>query len=477
MNTNQIRFFSIFYISIPNFIFVLGWLNLAIAIPTSICMILALYFSHKKIQSDEYTHHTEFISPKTIAWLFLWALFCSIISGVGGFCLQVIDYDKHNILFNNLALRKWPILYNSTDFLCYYFAYYLPGGLWAKLCGINFLSYFILLWNSIGLLFIFLNIATFFETKYKILVIVIVTLFLPLTIHTRSLLDLDYSKNYISFLNDFLSFLYFAPQRFIGTIIILFYLLFEWEYTNTNKNLYVLSLGLLWNPLAVLVYLAFVVFYLIKTKFNDILSFQNFLTVPFLICIIAFFLAHKPVNEFSFYFTNHSFMGMVIEFCFFILIECNILLLLFLFFTIKIYSKSFKLKNTYTRPILLLLLSIISIIPIKFGFFNDLSWSTYGNLMIFVNSFIIVNAISLFSVANKLSKWIIIVLILLGILPNILCQIKIIKYNIAYDNIANDKNADFTFGHIHNNQMTIMNLKTMKTPNDLLNGMVYHQYK
>lgn len=469
MSVAKIRFLCIAYVIFPNIIFVLGWLKIEIAVPIFISMMVALFFTSKVRIS---VHHTKFIKKETVFAIFFWALVCSLISGAGNFLLQVYDYDKHNILFNNLAKKDWPVLYNSKDFLCYYFAYYLPAGLWAKIFGFNLLNYVILLWNTIGLGLLFLQITIYFDIKYKLLTIVCVSLFLPLSFLDRTMLDINLNIQYISFLNDFLSFLYFAPQRFIGTVIILFYILFEFEYLKSSKNLYIFSLGLLWNPLAVLVMTIFVIYYLIRTSFKDIFSIQNLLMIPFCTCILLFFLSHNPVNQLSYYFIYHRHKDIFIDLFVFVFIECNVLLLIILFVKLKFFNKEhLEIKGGYVRPVLLSLTIIIIAIPIKFGFFNDLTWSSYGNLMIIVNTFILVTIFSIIHKSGLYMKFFISCFIGMYILPNIICQGKILKYNISYDSSAN-----LLFGRLHYNPVSIRYLKKEQSLKYLMGGIVYHQY-
>ena len=79
-----------------------------------------------------------------------------LLSGVGGFGFQNPDYEKHNALFRNLIIEKWPSTLGVNTNLVYYIAYYLPAALVGKILGWEAANYFIFFWTLIGIVLSYL---------------------------------------------------------------------------------------------------------------------------------------------------------------------------------------------------------------------------------------------------------------------------------------------------------------------------------
>ncbi len=72
--------------------------------------------------------------------LVLFSLVLAWLLGIGGFMPQHPDYEKHNLIFNDLITYPWPVVYQNParqdPFLCYYLAYYLPTAALVKGLGL-----------------------------------------------------------------------------------------------------------------------------------------------------------------------------------------------------------------------------------------------------------------------------------------------------------------------------------------------------
>jgi hypothetical protein len=83
------------------------------------------------------------VSFSRFTWpgLVVLALALTWFSGIGGFTAQHGDYDKHNLIFQDLIRYPWPVHYTNParqdPFLCYYLAYYLPVAALVKGLGLT----------------------------------------------------------------------------------------------------------------------------------------------------------------------------------------------------------------------------------------------------------------------------------------------------------------------------------------------------
>jgi hypothetical protein len=95
----------------------------------------------------------------TAALVVALAAFWTVAAGIGELHVQVYDYDKHNLVFHDLAVMPWPVVYDvpgsGPALLCYYVGYYLPAALAAKAAGLHAAAPASLLWGFAGVLLAF----------------------------------------------------------------------------------------------------------------------------------------------------------------------------------------------------------------------------------------------------------------------------------------------------------------------------------
>jgi hypothetical protein len=146
------------YLLLPNAVFALGWLRpawgYAVALIAATCLVDVVRRSR-----------TDRPPLSRIEWMAViaFAAFWVVVGGVGELNAQVWDYVKHNLVFHDLIVEPWPVVYNAPDLhdpmLCYYIAYYLPTALAAKALGLNFAAVASLAWGAMGVLLSFAWIA------------------------------------------------------------------------------------------------------------------------------------------------------------------------------------------------------------------------------------------------------------------------------------------------------------------------------
>jgi hypothetical protein len=146
------------YLSIPVFLFFVGWLNYLAASSFVLLLIIALISFWKKAS------FSDAIAAGMWQWLFMLLLLFTwlYLSGIGGYVFQNWDYHSRNAVFHDLINYSWPVVYHidqrvasqfnvpSAVFLSYYFGHWLPAALIGKLAGLRAADCFLFLWSLLG---------------------------------------------------------------------------------------------------------------------------------------------------------------------------------------------------------------------------------------------------------------------------------------------------------------------------------------
>ena len=133
---NNIILYSLIYIYIPIFIFVIGWIKPIFSIPTILILSFCLYkyYNYKKIKLKE--EEPIYISFKYLFIIFIFLLIFGTILGWTGIFKQAGDWDKHNGVLLDLTNRSWPVYYlnnGEASMLTYYIGQYLFPSLIGKI--------------------------------------------------------------------------------------------------------------------------------------------------------------------------------------------------------------------------------------------------------------------------------------------------------------------------------------------------------
>lgn len=103
------------------------------------------------------------------------------LSGFGGYVLQPKDWEKHNLILNDLINMSWPVCYECGDgrgVLCYYIAEYLIPAATGKVWGFDAAAMALLIWVVIGLFItVFLLYNQYGNRKAWTLLIIVFSLF------------------------------------------------------------------------------------------------------------------------------------------------------------------------------------------------------------------------------------------------------------------------------------------------------------
>ena len=158
MRTDALLAATIGYLLLPNALFAAGWLRpgwgSAVVLVAAACLVDVV----RRARTDRPP-----LSRLTWVVVLGLAAFWTIAGGIGELNGQMSDYTKHNLVFHDLAVEPWPVIYHAPDLgdpmLCYYVAYYLPAALVAKLVGLQHAAAASLAWGSAGVVLAFAWVA------------------------------------------------------------------------------------------------------------------------------------------------------------------------------------------------------------------------------------------------------------------------------------------------------------------------------
>ncbi|MDD5564561.1 MAG: hypothetical protein PHQ91_12690 [Thermoanaerobaculaceae bacterium] len=140
---------TVAYLLAPNVIFLAGWLAPAWGLATTVLVLACCADLWRRA-----TTRTRPLTPSEWAFAGPFALVATVVAGIGNLNLQVVDYVKHNLVFHDLAVYPWPVVYPNAGaggaLLCYYTAYYLPASLVGKAAGLAWTEPASLLWGLAG---------------------------------------------------------------------------------------------------------------------------------------------------------------------------------------------------------------------------------------------------------------------------------------------------------------------------------------
>ena len=146
------------YLLLPNAIFAAGWLRPVWGFAVVLALLACLTGVARRARTE--VAPLPVFARIVVAGL---AAFWVAVSGIGELNLQVSDYIKHNLVFHDLAVGPWPVVYGAAErsgsLLCYYLAYYLPPALAAKLFGLHAAALASLLWGATGVVLAFAWVA------------------------------------------------------------------------------------------------------------------------------------------------------------------------------------------------------------------------------------------------------------------------------------------------------------------------------
>lgn len=154
MRADRLSTLTIGYLFTPVLLFAGTWFRPVLALPALLLLCGGVWLLCREAEALP-APDRPLTQSERLAWLAA-TLFFTGISGIGAWVGQLSDYDKHNLLFNDLIRQPWPVRYANpqraaTPWLCYYVAYYLPTAALMKVLPLRLADFVSTGWGLLGI--------------------------------------------------------------------------------------------------------------------------------------------------------------------------------------------------------------------------------------------------------------------------------------------------------------------------------------
>ena len=137
------------YLGLPTVVFLLGWLEVPLAVPAVSLLALALWQLVARLPPRH-----SFQSPAALGFLLLLAVVWSALGGAGHLVYANVDWGVRDTVYADMILSAWPPSYGTHDgaplVLRTAMAYFLPPAALAKLVGVQWATTLLLGWTAVG---------------------------------------------------------------------------------------------------------------------------------------------------------------------------------------------------------------------------------------------------------------------------------------------------------------------------------------
>ena len=195
LKKNILTTLAYLYLLLPLCIFLLGWVKSWISIPI---ILLACYCFYGSISNFPKIQINVFATPKKSFVILIIICTWVLLSGIGGFVWQNWDHIWRNAVFRDLYNYSFPVIdyigSNPVN-LCYYFGFWLPAALVAKVFGNITVGWiFLYIWSCAGVILAFLLISEWIKKlSYKTLLILILFSGIDIVFHLSTFFHRPYS--------------------------------------------------------------------------------------------------------------------------------------------------------------------------------------------------------------------------------------------------------------------------------------------
>lgn len=171
---------ALLFLTVPLFMFFMGYLRLSVGIPLTLIFAGIVLFSVSDCLNDpngrklsRYDNDLK-IPVSYLVGFAVTALALSFVSGTGEYIFTIQDHEYRRAILRDLVNYDWPVIYNystqtNPDVISffglasgqraftYYFIYWMPSALAGKMFGFEFANIVLLIWNALGIFLSFLT--------------------------------------------------------------------------------------------------------------------------------------------------------------------------------------------------------------------------------------------------------------------------------------------------------------------------------
>lgn len=166
---------AVFYLLLPNLLFLLGWVQWYWAVPVCILLVFSFFRILRCIPDApfQFQRSDAYILPLLVAG----AALCTECLGLHGHMPQTWDYVVRNPIYETLVRCDWPLYNAEGGYFVYYMAYWLPPALMSKVLGFAISPISILwIWNAMGVLLLLLTLWLRWRKRVGIILLLILAM-------------------------------------------------------------------------------------------------------------------------------------------------------------------------------------------------------------------------------------------------------------------------------------------------------------
>lgn len=163
---------TLVYLTLPFLLFVIGWVTLPVSLPATALVLLGIYGAVRvpRRTARDTVGRSDAGAPvgpgRAVQMAMVLAVVTGVVvlSGVGGYAFQYIDYVRHNSFLRDLIEHPWPLAYSETGprnepgMLAFYLANSLTPAAVGKVLGWSAANHFSVIWAILG---VFLAVCWF----------------------------------------------------------------------------------------------------------------------------------------------------------------------------------------------------------------------------------------------------------------------------------------------------------------------------
>ena len=276
MKNKILLIISSIFLTLPMYIFLLGYLNIFVGVTSSIFLTVCIY---RLIKNEKIPVKIELNKKNILVFLIslILVIFWCYFSGIGSFSYQNVDFNVRNAVFRDLINYKWPIIFNFNDKVSsivnyssvgfvYYFSYFLPCALIGKIFGIGVGNVFLNLYSILILFLIIFLIKNKFN-KNMLFITIFFILFSGLDIIFN--INNIFNFNHLEWWNEILQYSSNTTQVywvFNQSIMIWLICILLFYLKKPSSILFVSSLGFLYSPFATIGLIPVAIGFILKNR-------------------------------------------------------------------------------------------------------------------------------------------------------------------------------------------------------------------
>lgn len=288
--SSTIAFTSIGYLLISSLLWIVGWFNWWISIPTCILLMCGFWNLRHEIRQSFQENHTISI------WYYLFAIgyacICAFLCGFDGRVSQSWDFIVRNPIYTHLIEHSWPMELQDGGVVIYPMTFWLVPAALSKAIP-SFSILFIQIWVAIGLVLVSLNLSQSLGCNRSVLAHICLIFIAPLTLIADDVLnvvfhiDAFYSTHFRLLLS---SSQLFCTFHFYVTLSLILSLL-VYRHTLPKVQLYIAAFLPIFHPMMSAILFPWIAYSVLRKQKQEQKKWYQLLH-PFLYgSILAVFLA------------------------------------------------------------------------------------------------------------------------------------------------------------------------------------------